>query len=278
MFRFLLLATLCSYSVATHQLAAQEPTADLLRQASRSVAADQSQQAVDLLTQAIDANPDLAIAYYTRARERFRLGQVAASVQDFDRYVMLQPAAESRQWERGIAYYYAGKYQQGAAQFELYQTFHDNDVENSVWRYLCMVPTTGIEKARDVMLPIKNDSRNPMMHVFNLYRGQLEPADVLAETRRGDPPADVLAGRQFYAHLYLGLYYEVAGEHRAARKYIDLAAAPTLKDNPNINRYMWDVARIHQQKLHAAKANPPPAASREPQPAKPKPTTSQPIK
>jgi lipoprotein NlpI len=146
-----------------------------------------------------------------------------------------------------------GKFKQGAAQFELYQTYHDNDVENSVWRYLCMVPTTGIEKARSVMLPIKDDRRNPMMQVFNLYRGSLMPADVLAETRRDNPPADVLAGRQFYAHLYLGLYYEVAGDVKNARKYIDLAAAPKLKNSRHLNRYMWDVARIHKLKLDKAR-------------------------
>jgi len=232
---------------------AEENIDKLLSQADEAVKAGQSKQAVDLLTQAIAARPDLAKAYYTRGRERFRLGQLDKSVSDFDKYVALVPDVEPRQWERGIAYYYVGKFKQGAAQFELYQTYHDNDVENSVWRYLCMVPTTGIEKARSVMLPIKNDRRNPMMQVFNLYRGRLKPANVLAETRRGDPPADVLAGRQFYAHLYLGLYYEVAGDAKNARKYIDLAASPALKNSGRINRYMWDVARIHQQKLDRAK-------------------------
>mgnify|MGYP002528392639 CR=1 FL=1 len=232
---------------------AEDNVDELLSQADKAVAAGQSKQAVELLSKAIAARADLAGAYYTRGRERFRLGQLEKSVADFDKYVALAPNAESRQWERGIAYYYVGKFKQGAAQFELYQTYHDNDVENSVWRYLCMVPTTGIEKARSVMLPIKDDRRNPMMQVFNLYRGRLMPADVLAETRRGDPPADVLAGRQFYAHLYLGLYYEVAGDAKNARKYIDLAAAPELKNSRHLNRYMWDVARIHKQKLDQAR-------------------------
>lgn len=232
---------------------AEETAGQLLSQAENAVAAGQSQRAVDLLTKVIAADPKLADAYYKRGRERFRLGQLEASVADFDKYVELEPGEESGQWERGIAYYYVGKFKEGAAQFELYQTFRDNDVENSVWRYLCMVPTAGVEKARAVMLPIKDDRRNPMMQIFNLYRGQLKPADVLAETRRGDPPPHVLASRQFYAHLYLGLYYEVAGDAANARKYIDLAASPDLKDNRLINRYMWDVARIHQQKLDQAK-------------------------
>jgi len=252
MFRHMFLTAFLSlFLVAAAR--ADEDVAKLLLQVKEAVESGQSKQAIDLLTKAFAANPDLARAYYTRGRERFRLGQLEESVADFDKYVALVPDAESRQWERGIAYYYVGKFEQGAAQFELYQTFHDNDVENSVWRYLCMVPTTGIEKARSVMLPIKDDRRNPMMQVFNLYRGRLMPADVLAETRRGDPPADVLAGRQFYAHLYLGLYYEVAGDAKNAQKYIDLAASPALKKSLHINRYMWDVARIHKQKLDQAK-------------------------
>ena len=261
---FLLAALLVAFSTA--MVCSEETAGQLLSQAAKAVAAGESQRAVDLLDAAIAAQPDLAVAYYDRGRERFRLGQLEASVADFDRYVVLDPAAEPRQWERGIAYYYVGKFKEGAAQFELYQTYHDNDVENSVWRYLCMVPTTGIEQARSVMLPIRDDRRNPMMQVFDLYRGRLEPADVLAETERGDPPPDVLAGRQFYAHLYLGLYYEVAGDEANARKYIALAAAPNLKDNRGINRYMWDVARIHQQKLNQQDAEKTPPKDTQPQP------------
>ncbi|MDP6723284.1 MAG: tetratricopeptide repeat protein [Pirellulaceae bacterium] len=252
MFRHLFHVALLTLPLGAGVLA-EENIGELLLQADEAVESGQSKQAVDLLTKAIAIRPNLASAYYTRGRERFRLGQLEKSVADFDSYVALAPDQESRQWERGIAYYYVGKFKQGAAQFELYQTYHDNDVENSVWRYLCMVPTTGIEEARSVMLPIKDDRRNPMMQVFNLYRGRLKPADVLAETRRGAPSADVLAGRQFYAHLYLGLYYEIAGDAKNARKYIDLAASPALKDSRKINRYMWDVARIHQQKLDQAK-------------------------
>ena len=173
MFRHLFHVALLTLLLGAGALA-EENIGELLLQADEAVKAGQSKQAVDLLTKAIAIRPNLASAYYTRGRERFRLGQLEKSVADFDRHVALAPDQESRQWERGIAYYYVGKFKQGAAQFELYQTYHDNDVENSVWRYLCMVPTTGIEKARSVMLPIKDDRRNPMMQVFNLYRGRLK--------------------------------------------------------------------------------------------------------
>lgn len=227
----------------------EDDARELLDQALVAAAQGNSASAVLLTTKALQQDDKLAAAYYYRGREHFRLGKIKESVADFDRYVELRPEVASRQWERGIALYYAGKYDKGAKQFELYQTFHDNDVENSVWRYLCMVPDHGIEKSRAVMLPIKNDPRVPMMQVYELYRGNLKPAEVLAECKRDDPPAEVLAGRLFYAHLYLGLYHEVAGDEKLAKKYILLAADEELAKNPRINGYMWDVARIHASRL-----------------------------
>lgn len=110
-----------------------------------------------------------------------------------------------------------------------------------------MVPTDGVEKARATILPIRNDRRVPMMEVYELYRGNLTPDEVVAACRRDDPDPETLAGRLFYAHLYLGLYHEVAGEKELAQKYILLAADKKLAENPRINRYMWDVARIHAE-------------------------------
>ena len=75
----------------------------------------------------------------------------------------------------GISMYYA-RNKRGAEQFELYQTFHDQDVENSVWRFLCMVPDTGVKK-RERPLLIENDRRIPMMKVFEMYRGTATPDD-----------------------------------------------------------------------------------------------------
>lgn len=220
---------------------------ELLSEAQAAAANRDSAAAVRLASAAISADEMLAAAFYLRGRERFRLGLIHESVSDFDRYVELQPAAAPRQWERGIACYYAKQFAKGARQFELYQTYHDNDVENSVWRYLCMVPTEGIEKARSSILPIRNDRRVPMMQVYELYRGKLKPEEVLAACQHGTPDPETLAGRLFYAHLYLGLYHEVAGEQELARKYIQLAADKNLAKNPHINRYMWDVARIHSE-------------------------------
>jgi len=46
----------------------------------------------------------------------------------------------------------------------------------------------------------------------------------------------------FYAHLYLGLWYEATGEKKLRDQYIGLAAA--VADN---HGYMGDVARVHAE-------------------------------
>jgi len=217
----------------------------LQQQAREKISQRKFREATELLTQVLARDKEQASAYYVRGRVNFQLGEIKQSVKDFDAYVKRRPQVESRQWERGIALYYAAEFKRGAQQFELYQTFHDNDVENSVWRFLCMARDEGVKKARRVMLPIKNDPRVPMMQVFEMYRGTVEPAEVLKAVHADKPTGNVLTGRLFYAHLYLGLYHEAIGNKKEAEKYIRLAAQDSLKTNPRINTYMWDVARIH---------------------------------
>jgi lipoprotein NlpI len=153
--------------------------------------------------------------------------------------VELSPKQESRQWERGIALYYAGEYERGAKQFELYQTFHDNDVENSAWRYLCVARDKGVAEAQKTMLPIKDDRRVPMMQIYDLYRGKLTPDDVLAAVEKNAAGDREKNSGLFYAHLYIGLWHEAAGKADLAAKHI--AAAEKHK----IGHYMYDVARVH---------------------------------
>lgn len=192
---------------------------------------------------ALELNPRHADAYDHRGSEQFKLGRIDESIADFDKAIELDPARERGHWKRGISYYYAGRYDEGQKQFESYQTFDDNDVENAVWRYLCMARSAGVERAQQDILKIKDDRRVPMMQVYALYAGRIQPDDVLAAARAGEPTPEELNGRLFYAELYLGLYYEAAGQPKQATEH--LAAAV---EHP-IGHYMWDVARVHAERL-----------------------------
>ena len=201
-------------------------------------------EAVGDLDEAIKLNPKAAELYNERGAEQFKAGKIEASIADFDKYIALAPDKERGHWQRGISYYYAGRYDQGIKQFEGYQSVDDNDVENAVWRYLCMARKEGVDKARQTILKIKNDPRVPMMQVYALYAGKAKPDDVLAAAQAGEPKPPELNSRLFYAHLYLGLYYEAAGDKERAQEHIAKAA-----DEHRIGHYMWDVARVHAQRL-----------------------------
>ena len=220
----------------------------LKQKLSKAIETEDSATAVKLLTQLIKEQPDNSGAYYKRGCEYFRLGNFQESVQDFDKYIELDPMAERRLWERGISCYFAGMYKEGAEQFALYQTYQDNDVENSIWRFLCMAKTDGLEKARTQMLPIKNDPRVPLMEAYALFQGKSTPEKVLAAAQAGTPTEVELASRMFYAHLYLGLYYEAHGQRPLAQSHLRQAWQDHQKTR-SISRYMWHVARVHSALL-----------------------------
>lgn len=205
-------------------------------------------QAIADCDRALEIANTLAHAYYVRGRYRFCAGDVAGSVEDFQRFGELQPDSRQRLWENGLSLYYAGKFREGAEQFALYQTYHDNDVENSVWRYACMARDAGVQPARREMLPIRNDPRVPMMQIYALFRGEAQPENVLQAAQADDPAAEELRHRLFYAHLYLGLYYEAHGQPQASEKHMRTAI-----DRYKIGHYMWDVANVHCQLLDKQK-------------------------
>jgi len=218
----------------------------LLQQATQASQRGEHERAIAKLSEVIQASPKTSIAWYLRGREHFRAGKIVESVADFEKYVQLEPQSANQQWERGISYYYAGEFAKGAKQFEDYQKFHDQDVENSVWRYLCVARASGVEKAKANLLPITEDRRAGMMQIYGLYQGKLKPEDVLAAADANPPNPDAHNQRLFYAHLYIGLWHEAAENAELAKKHLLEA------DKRKIAHYMWDVAHVHAQRLKAA--------------------------
>lgn len=180
-----------------------------------------------------------------RGSDAFCAAKFADSVAAFDAEIALDPRRGPWHWKRGISLYYAGRYGEGAKQFEGYQTVDGNDVENAVWRYLCQArdPAVGPERARREILVIKDDRRVPMRQIYELFAGKLRPDDVLTAVDVGNPTDEARNGRLFYAHLYLGLYFDAAGDAVRAKKHLDEAV------RHKIGHYMWDVARVHADLL-----------------------------
>ncbi len=200
----------------------------------------QPQKAVQDLNQALALDPAIPLAYYQRGAENFKLGHIPESAADFDKFIDLSPAQAPKLWQRGISLYYAGRYEDGQRQFELHQTINSNDVENAVWHFLCLARRAGIDKARASLLRVENDPRVPMMQIYALYAAKGSAEEVMKAATTGKASPTELNERMFYAHLYLGLYFDVAGNEKMAREHIAQAAELFKVDS-----YMGDVARIH---------------------------------
>ena len=257
--------------------AAEKPSLDeLLTQAKAAFTKGDREEGLRLVTQAVQTNPKNPRAYFARAwfyegnheavkaladynellkldpsiaeawthrgGEHFKLGHIKESIADFKKYIELVPQQAPYHWQLGIAYYYAGQFENGRKQFELHQTVNSNDVENAVWHFLCVARANGIEQARKTLIPIKSDARIPMMQVHALFAGKAQPEDVL-KTASDEKKSKTQLDRQlFYAHLYLGLYFEAAGDDSKAHDHITKAAGQYRPKD-----YMGDVAEVHLQ-------------------------------
>jgi lipoprotein NlpI len=244
--------------------AVAEDVDDLLRSANQLLRAGKPEDALKAAEKAVAAEPKMAAAYFLRGEahgalrhpheaikdfekayeldkkfivainqrggERFKLGLINESIADFDAYLKENPKAEAAHWRRGISYYYAGQFTEGAKQFVDGQVEYGADVENAFWHYLCIARKDGVAKARQGILKLTgDDARVPMMRVYDLIQGKAKAEDVIAAAEKADLKGDRKQEALFYAHLYVALNYEAV-------------ALP-------ISHYMWDVANVHAKRM-----------------------------
>jgi lipoprotein NlpI len=177
-------------------------------------------------------------ATMNRAVEAFENGQFSESAALFDEVAKALPERAPDLWQRGIALYYARRYDDCRRQFESHRTVNPNDVENAVWHFLCVARAESPERARAVLLPVGPDTRRPMREIYQMFRGELTPEQVLVA-------AGARPDGQFYAHLYIGLYHDAIGTTARAREHIAIAA----EDRFSPGGYMHMVARVHLRTL-----------------------------
>lgn len=172
---------------------------------------------------------------FERAVADFRESRFVESAAGFDRLAKLVPDHAPALWQRGIVLYYAGRYNDCRAQFESHRTVNANDVENAAWHFLCVARAGSPAKARAALLPVGFDPRPPMIQIYRMLQGTVKPEEVLSAAGAG-PEA------LFYAHLYLGLYFEALGVRDRALEQITAAAADRYAQ---VGGYMHMVARVH---------------------------------
>jgi lipoprotein NlpI len=173
----------------------------------------------------------------------FERGRIDQSVSAFDQLVAAVPRAMPQLWQRGIALYYVGRYDDCRKQFEAHRTVNPDDVENAAWHFLCVARGESPAQARAALLPVGRDVRVPMREVYELYKGTMTPEQVLRAA--GSDP-----GGQFYANLYVGLYSEATGDASRGRVQLEAAASDRFQW---VGGYMHIVARVHVARLSVAR-------------------------
>ncbi len=189
--------------------------------------------------QKIQRDPQNPQLYVRRGMAYFKQGNIHESIQDFDRAEQLDLQLTPYLWQRGLSYYYADRYEEGAKQFEIDLTVNAQDVEETVWRYLCMAQFQDANAARQALLPVRHDPRPIMRSIYDLYAGQLSPDQVLQMGRQMGSVG------KFYSLLYVGLYYEAAREVEQARLQMQ-QAAQTFRTEYQRDDYMGHLALVHQ--------------------------------
>lgn len=172
---------------------------------------------------------------FDQAVTDFRMGLFEESAAKFDKVAMLLPKYAPQLWQRGIVLYYVGRYNDCRKQFESHRTVNPNDVENAAWHFLCVAHSESFDKAEAALLPVGYDRRLPMQHIYEMLKGSIDPTEVLEA-------AGMRPNAQFYAHLYVGLYFEALGNTERAREHITVAAHNRYASTGG---YMYMVARLH---------------------------------
>lgn len=202
------------------------------------------EQDLERLDDAIGTAPSRL--HHERADVLFRLGRFEDAIRDYDLAAEFgQPHDEDSCWERGLAQYYAGDFAAGAEQFERYHRVGPLDIENGLWRFLCIAETDGIEKARDTMLGYPRRVRAPFPALLDLYLGKGDVNAVLTQATEDNSSGEDATRRLFNAHYYLAKYYEITGDRVRALEHVRKSL------EYRIPHFMYYCAEIDAQRLKA---------------------------
>jgi lipoprotein NlpI len=100
-------------------------------------------------------------ALLDEAVSEFAAGRVEASLERFDQLVDVDPDGMPYLWHRGIALYYAERWDDCRAQFEAHRVVNPSDVENAAWHFLCVARQESPARARELLLPGGTRSSRP---------------------------------------------------------------------------------------------------------------------
>lgn len=213
---------------------------------------DSARKTIETSTKQIAADPKDTQALSHRGDARFSLSQFDKAVADFDAMVKLDPALDASHWRRGIALFYAKRYDEATKQFERYHSFDNVDRENGIWRFLCQTKSVGLVKARESLLKYEKDDREPFPAVFKLFAGTTTEKEILQGISAAQVDEADRQSRQFYADLYIGLNHAVQNRPAEAQAAFARATKNAWPRSAGYGpRWMWHVGRVHWELLEA---------------------------
>lgn len=176
----------------------------------------------------------------------FRARKLPDALALFDELHAAQPALRATLWQRGLSLFYAGRFEEGSAQFRSDVAHNGADAEEALWAFLCDARgADGFYGARSRMLAVGEDPRPVLRVALDVFRGSAPLSALRAAGGRGGPHDG------FYAHLYEALYLEVApcgeGGGGAAREALLRALASPYAATARERDYMVDVAGVHAE-------------------------------
>ena len=239
---FLLLSTVFGIAAATS--GAQQgfdDSREALDRAQRLETEGKLEEALEIYGSLSEQPQPRTSVWVLKGTVLLRLGRIADSLGAFESAIDADPGALPYLWQRGIAQFYDGQFEECAQQFVSHQTVNPNDVENAAWHFLCVAADDGVDRARESLLPVGRDPRIPMDEIYELFAGRGSVEQVLDSASRG--PEDIQADHLFYAHLYLGLLAQASGDEQRALGHYREANS---KKFPYV---MGDVARVALSRL-----------------------------
>jgi len=197
----------------------------------------------------INKYPDNVRLHSRRGDNHLFAGNFKEAVADYEKMIQLDPSQDAPHWRLGIAYYYINDFEKGMKQFAKYHAYDAVDRENGVWKFFCQANFHNVDKAKKEMLPYTRFDRHPFPAVYDLLAGKegTTPESILKAADESKESPAYKTRRYFFAHFYIGMWYEIQGNKEKALQHLYKAAANEFGQESGT--YMWQVARIHYNQL-----------------------------